>query len=181
METIGFLELNNIAKGIEAADAMLKAAEVELVLAKPSCPGKYIILIHGEVAAVKSSVDAGCKRGGTYVIDETVIASIHPQVIEAVTMCVPPARPDAIGILEFMGITASIKGADAAVKAADVDLIEVRLGMGIGGKSYVTLTGDVAAVTESVKCGGEAGAQSGLLMDGVVIPHPREELIKYLY
>ena len=44
METIGFLELNSIAKGIEVADAVLKAAEVELISAKPSCPGKYHIL-----------------------------------------------------------------------------------------------------------------------------------------
>lgn len=41
MITIGFLELNSIAKGIQAADMMLKAAEIRLVSARPSCPGKY--------------------------------------------------------------------------------------------------------------------------------------------
>ena len=44
IETIGFLELNSIAKGIEAADAILKAAEVDLILAKPNCPSKYHVL-----------------------------------------------------------------------------------------------------------------------------------------
>ena len=52
-ETIGFLELNSIAKGVEAADAILKAAETELLFARAGCPGKYYILFTGEVAAVK--------------------------------------------------------------------------------------------------------------------------------
>ena len=51
METIGFLELNSIAKGVEAADYILKAAEVELLFAKPVCPGKYNVLFCGEVYA----------------------------------------------------------------------------------------------------------------------------------
>ena len=42
-ETIGFLELNSIAKGVEAADIILKTAEVELIYAKAGCPGKYYI------------------------------------------------------------------------------------------------------------------------------------------
>ena len=44
MEAIGILESNSIAKGIEAADAVLKAADTALLYAKPVCPGKYTIL-----------------------------------------------------------------------------------------------------------------------------------------
>lgn len=47
METIGFLELNSIAKGIEAADAVLKAAEVELIFSKAVCPGKIQRAFYG--------------------------------------------------------------------------------------------------------------------------------------
>ena len=137
METIGFLELNSIAKGIEAADAMLKAAEVRLIAARPSCPGKYHVLVTGEVAAVQSSVDAGAAVGAGNVVDQVVIPRVHPQVIEAIGMSTVPERANAVGILEYFSVTASIQGADAAVKAADVTLIEVRLGTGIGGKSYV--------------------------------------------
>ena len=39
LETIGFLELNSIAKGVEAADLILKTAEVDLIFAKAGCPG----------------------------------------------------------------------------------------------------------------------------------------------
>lgn len=180
METVGFLELNSIAKGIEAADAMLKAAEVRLITARPSCPGKYHVLVTGEVAAVQSSVDAGAAVGGGNVVDQVVIPRIHPQVIQAIGMCTLPERANAVGILEYFSVTASIQGADAAVKAADVTLLEVRLGTGIGGKSYVILTGDVSAVAEGVAAGAADAVEAGLLAGQVVIPSPHLELFESL-
>lgn len=181
METIGFLELNSIAKGVEAADSMLKAAEVRLIAAKPSCPGKYLILVSGEVAAVQAAVDTGCVTGGGNVVEWLVIPWVHPQVIQAVNLSTSPERMAAVGILEYFCVTASILGADAAVKAADVTLLEIRLGVGIGGKSFVLLTGDVSSVEEAVACGAAAGEESGMLVSRVVIPGPHPELLKSLY
>lgn len=181
METIGFLELNSIAKGIEAADAMLKAAEVRLITVRPSCPGKYHVLVTGEVAAVQSSVEAGVESAAGSVVDQVVIPRIHPQVIEAIGLSSVPERANAVGILEYFSVTASIYGADAAVKAADVTLLEVRLGTGIGGKSFVVLTGDVSAVTEGVEAGAASAGDSGLLVSRVVIPSPHPELFESLY
>ena len=66
MDSIGFLEFNSIAKGIEAADAVIKAADVRLAFAKASCPGKYYLLFYGEVAAVQASLDAGALIGGIF-------------------------------------------------------------------------------------------------------------------
>ena len=59
MITLGFLELNSISKGILAADEMIKAADIALIAARPSCPGKYQILITGEVSSVEAALDAG--------------------------------------------------------------------------------------------------------------------------
>ena len=49
---IGLVELNSIAKGFEVCDAMAKTAEVTVLTAKSICPGKYIVMIGGDVAAV---------------------------------------------------------------------------------------------------------------------------------
>ena len=181
MITIGFLELNSIAKGVEAADIMVKAAEVRLLTAKPSCPGKYHILISGEVAAVQASIDAGVQVGGGNVIDQLVIARVHPQVIEAINLATMPERPNAVGVMEYFSVTASILGADAAVKAADVTLLEVRLGTGIGGKSFVVLTGEVAAVEEATRAGCSLAEEQGMLVSRVVIPSPHPDVFKSLY
>lgn len=169
-----------IAKGIEAADAVTKAAEVGLVFAKAGCPGKYYLLFSGEVAAVQASLDAGCAIGGSHVVDQCVIPRVHPQVVRAIGMTNLPEEAGAVGVMEFYSVTASIYGADAAVKAADVSLLDVRLGTGIGGKSFVILVGDVAAVTESVRCGIHTPNAEGMLVASVVIPNPSPELFNRL-
>ena len=180
MITIGFLELNSIAKGILAADMMLKAAEIKLVQARPSCPGKYQILISGEVSAVESALNIGEETARANVIDKLLIPRVHPQVIEAINMSSMPASLKALGVLEFFSVTGAITAADAAAKAANVSLMEIRLGTGIGGKSFVTLTGDVGAVEESVEAGAKTAAASGALIEKVVIAHPDKELYRSL-
>lgn len=181
MNTIGFLELNSIAKGIEAADAMLKAAQVALVFAKPICPGKYTVMVTGEVSAVQAAVSVGSTVGASHVVDHVVIARLHPQVIPAINQCVGSVKPNAVGIMEFFSITAAIYAADAAAKAADVQLLDVRLGTGIGGKSFVVLVGEVSAVNEAVGCGVAQGAQQGQVVSQAVIASPRPELFEALY
>ena len=44
-KAIGLIEFNTTPKGMEAADAMLKASEVQLVFSSPICPGKYITIL----------------------------------------------------------------------------------------------------------------------------------------
>ena len=180
IETVGFLELNSIAKGVEAADAILKAAQVELTFAKPVCPGKYSILFTGEVAAVKASLDAGMAVGESHVGGSTVLPRVHPQVVEANNPATGFPGTGAIGGMEFFSITAAVYGADAAVKAANVTLLDVRLGMGLGGKSFVVMAGDVASVKASVEAGSEEGKNNGLLVSSVVIPSPRPEIFESL-
>jgi len=87
---------------------------------------------------------------------------------------------NAVGVMEFYSVTASVYGADAAVKAADVELVDVRLGTGIGGKSFVVLTGEVAAVREAVACGVSTPNAEGMVLSSVVIPSPHPELLETL-
>lgn len=180
MEAIGILESNSIAKGINAADAVLKAAETSLLFSKPVCPGKYTTLFYGDVAAVTASLEAGEQVLEETKIDSVVIPRVHPQVIQAINLSTSPVGVNAVGVMEFYSITAAVYAADAAVKAADVLLIDVRLGFGIGGKSFAVLTGDVAAVEEAVRCGMAAGQEKGLALASTVIPHPREEIFAAL-
>lgn len=176
MQTIGFLELNGIARGIEAADAMLKAAEVELIFSRTNCPGKFTILISGDIAAVEASIKAGAGVGGRAMLEELVIPRLHPQVIRAIHSTSRPPGRGALGVMEFFNITGAILAADTAVKAADVDLLDIRLGTGIGGKSFVVLTGETAAVTQAVENGGATGREKGMLLGSVVIPNPAKQL-----
>ena len=178
MISLGLLETNSIARGVEAGDFMLKAAEVTLIKAGPVCPGKYTVVIYGEVAAVSASMDAGRRAAGDSLVDDLVIASLDPQVIDAIGGGNVPCDLNAMGVMEFYSIAAAVVGADLAAKAADVRLMEVRLGLGIGGKSFVTLSGEVAAVQSAIDAGIKPASEKGLLVSTCVIPSPRHEIFE---
>ncbi|MGB2957905.1 MAG: BMC domain-containing protein [Bacteroidota bacterium] len=175
--SIGLIELTSIAAGYQAADAMLKAAEVELLLSRSICSGKYLVLIGGDVAGVTSSVEAGSAAAQGCVIDTFVIANVHTDVFPAIAGSSSVNLLESLGIVESFSVASLIEGADAAVKAANVKLIEIRLAMALGGKAFVTLTGDVSAVQAAVDAGAALVAEKGLLVNKVVIPAPRQELL----
>jgi microcompartment protein CcmL/EutN len=181
IRTIGFVEFNSIAKGIESSDAMLKTGQVEIIISRPICPGKYITMVWGDVAAVESAVKAGVAKGDVYVIDDFVLPNVHPQVIPACSAGSSAVEVQALGVMESFSVATMIVAADAAVKAGDVDLIEIRIGMGLGGKSYTTLTGDVAAVKSAVEVGSKIAADKGFLVQQVVIPSPHKNLISHIF
>ena len=177
---MGVVEVVSIPRGIEAGDAMLKAAHVELAYAGTVCPGKYVVIVWGCVAAVEASVAAGSRIAGEKTIDSLVIPSVDSRVPRAMNACTEIDRVEAVGTLEMFSVCAAIHAADAAVKAASVELIEVRLGRGLGGKSFVVLTGDVASVGAAVEAGRVVSGAQGLLSDCCVVPHPHSELIRAL-
>lgn len=181
MNALGMIETNSIPIGINAGDAMLKAAAVSLVAAQPICAGKYIVLVTGEVAAVKESVEAGKEVAGSLLVDSMVISHVHEQVPKAINACNEIGKVAAVGVMEAFSLCTAVVVADAAVKAADVDLIDIRLGRGLGGKAFITLTGEVAAVRAAVAAGEKTPEAKGMLSQSVVIPSPHPDLIQSLY
>lgn len=178
LEAIGLVELTSIAMAYKVEDAMLKAATVELLIARSICPGKYIIVIGGEVSAVRASVDAGVEAAEESLVEERVIPSVHPAVFPAISLAVmlEPSANQALGVIETFSAASAIEAADAAVKAASVTLFRVHLAMAVGGKGFVMMSGDVASVHAAVEAGAAVAAQDGILVGKVVIPGPRPEL-----
>jgi microcompartment protein CcmL/EutN len=175
--SLGLIELTSIAAGFQSCDAMLKAANVELVLSRSICSGKYMVMVRGDVAAVQAAVSAGTSAGHFSVIDSFVIPNLHESVFPAISGVSKVEEMEALGIVESFSVASLIEGADAAVKAANVQLIEIRLAMALGGKAFVTMTGNVAAVQAAVDAGAQVVGQKGMLVNKVVIPHPRPELL----
>ena len=129
---------------------------------------------------MKASLEAGIQTGGASVVDSVVIPRLHPQVLKAIGSASLPPALKSLGVMEFFSITAAVHAADAAVKTANVDLIDLRLGTGIGGKSLVLLTGEVAAVKEAISSGIAVKSSEGLLVASVVIPNPHGQLFETL-
>ena len=177
-EAIGLIELNSIASGIEVTDIMLKTAEVRLLVSRSICSGKYMVIIGGGVAAVRSSVNSGLGQAVGAVIDSMIIPNVHPSVFTAIAGSSRVPELLALGVIESFSVASLIEAADAAAKTANVQLMEIRLAMALGGKAFVTLTGEVAAVRSAVEAGARIVAEKGLLVNKVVIPAPSPELYK---
>lgn len=175
---IGLIELTSIAKGYEVADALLKAAHVQIVFNRTICPGKFMVMVVGETDAVNSSIQVGLEIGEDTVVDDHIIPNVHADVFPAISGTRVIETTGALGIIETFSVASIIEAADAAAKAADVQLMEIHLAMAIGGKGYVTLTGDVAAVTAAVEAGVEYIRNKGLLVNKVIIPQPRVEILQ---
>ena len=176
---LGALEFNSIAIGIKALDAMVKAAPVRVVDAKTICPGKFLIVVSGEVAEVDASLTAGKEAGEGCVVDELFIPNLHPQVIPAILGTVVCEIWDAVAVVESFSAIASIEAADVAAKTADVLITEVRLAVGMGGKSYVKMMGDVHEVEAAVSAAKTVISQRGLLCKEVIIPSPHPDIRPY--
>jgi microcompartment protein CcmL/EutN len=177
---MGLVELNSVARGMMTADDMVKEANVELVLARPVCPGRYLIMVAGETAAVQRSVDKGLLTAGQFIADHFVLTHIHADVFPAInsSTIVPEIR--AIGVIETYSSSSAVVAADKAVKAAGVDLVEIRLATGLAGKAVVVLTGRIGSVQAAVDAGCQTVAQSGLLLGRAVLSSPSREMKKQI-
>lgn len=178
-KSLGLIELSSVAAGFLVADTMLKAGDVRLLLSRSICSGKYMVLVGGDAAAITAAVEAGVEAAAGCLIDHFAVASVHADVINAVGRSTPvPEITGALGILESFNIGALLRAADAAAKAASVTLLEVRLAMALGGKAFVTMTGDIGSVQASVNAGKQVLAEAGTLVNAVIIPRPHPNVYR---
>lgn len=175
-EAIGLLELESIACGIDVADAMVKVAPIQFIDTFMVTPGKYVVLVHGDVAAIEASVERGREVAAGTLVDWLLIPFIHPQVFPAIYD--PPAHQAiaALGLIETHSVATGVAAADDAAKAAEVQLLRLHLGRGIGGKSMLTLTGELPDVQAAVEAGSRKAQGAGRLVAARVIPQPHPDL-----
>ena len=171
---LALIDFDSIAAGIEAADAMAKRAQIELLRVGTVQPGRYLVLIGGTVADVEESFAAGLEVGSSAVLDRVFLPHVHPEVVSALAGGRVPDVRDALGVVETATVASVIRAADAGVKGADVRLVEVRLADGLGGKGVVLFSGLVADVEAAVEIGVSSLDAPTLLVRQVVIPQLHE-------
>ena len=181
-EALGILETTGLTGIIAGADAMAKAAKVELAGWDRVGSGMVTVFCRGDVAAVKSSVDAGAQAASK--VGEVNSVSVIPRPDEALWVVVPSAPSDegvdssirALGLVETRGATGVIEAGDAMVKAADVEVVKVQeIG---GGYTTVLVTGDVGSVSSAVGSGAEAAERVGEVVSRHVIARPSASVVE---
>ena len=175
-KALAMVEYKTVSSGMQAADIMVKTADVEVIEASTVCPGKYMVLISGELSAVRAAVEAAAAKLPDSLIDKFVLGNPHESIFTALYGTTDIGNPDALGVIETFSSCSAIVAADVAAKTSLVDLIELRLTRGMCGKSYVLLTGGIAAVEAAVDRAKKSVGEDGMFLDSAVIPHPDEKI-----
>jgi microcompartment protein CcmL/EutN len=178
---IALLELSSLAAGHLVTDAVLKQAEIELLVARPVSPGRWVLLFTGEVEDVTSALRRGVEVAGASLVGRLFIPNVEPTLLALVNA--PGELPedlDAVGTVETLSVASVIVAGDAAAKVANTTLVSLGLARGLGGKCWVTLTGELSDVAAAVDAGASAAAAAGMLVERVVIPRPDPRMAEVL-
>lgn len=175
-KAIGLVEYKTVSSGITACDIIVKTADVDIIQAETVCPGKYFVLFEGDLSAVKASRDACKALLPDKLIDDFVLGNPHESIFSAIWGTTKIENPKALGVLETYSVAAAIVAADTASKTAEVTLIEIRLARGMCGKSYILLTGEVAAVDAAIKKAEKDAGEYGMFLDSSIISGPDKKL-----
>lgn len=176
--SIGVVEFRSIAVGISAIDIIVKASDVKIIDARTICPGKYYIIFAGMVSAVKNSLDVIESESKDFIIDSLAIPNVYEQIFAGLTGTSEIRQPQSIGVIETLTSPSIIWAADAAIKATDIDIVEVRIARAIGGKNICVINGALSDVTESIRAGIQYSLEKGFLVDSEIIASPHEDLYR---
>ena len=173
-KALAMVEYASVAAGFTALDVITKTAEVEILSARPICPGKYMILFCGGLSAVNASLEAARRVPG--IIDEFVLGSPHPGIFKALGGDFSLNKKTPLGLVEAFSGAAAIKAADTAAKTAWVHLAEIHIAHGMCGKSTVLLTGELAAVAAALEAVQKDAAEK--IVGTALIPNPDAKMLE---
>ena len=177
IDCIGSFEYRSVAKGLAAADKMLKSSNVDLIFSAVLCPGKYLAMVAGDISSVQEAERTLHNGEEEFILSSVVLTDVHPQVFPALTGTSRFSKLDSLGVLETMDTISAVQAADKIAKSAKVDLLEIRLARGMGGKGVVFFSGELANVEEGMKNGQAAIAGSGALIAYSIISNARPEIL----
>ncbi|MGH7732007.1 MAG: BMC domain-containing protein [Candidatus Eiseniibacteriota bacterium] len=178
---IAAIETSSIAQGTVVGDAMVKQAEVTLLRASPLSPGKYWVLIGGDVGPVRASHTRGLEVAADSLLDSLFIPQLHEMVLPALQGTVPALEADSLGVIETLTAASAILAADRAAKAAAVTVRDLKLANGLGGKGFVFLGGEVGDVQAAVEAGRAEALKKGLLVRSVVVPRLHPQMKEWVF
>lgn len=178
--SIALLELSSIAVGIFTADIMVKRAPITVLKSGTVHNGKFLILIGGSVASVEESFYTGIDSGFEKIIDQVQLPDVHQKVHDAILGYRQKCLSEAIGIIETSTVAAIIKSADAAVKGASIEILEIRIADDLGGKAFAIYNGEIEDVQSAIEISKENVTKKEFWIRDKIIPRISPEMAEQL-
>ena len=174
VEALALIELDSVARGLRAVDAMVKQATVTIHEANLIEPGKYLILFSGLVAEVEESFTAACTVGADRVVERMLLPVVHPGLTQGLMGVMDVDNPDCVGVVEGQHVPGVLEACDRSLKDADVQLCGVRVAGSLGGKAYYVVHGAQHDVEAALDAGKRVLDKRGTLfaIERIARPHP---------
>jgi microcompartment protein CcmL/EutN len=162
---LAMLLLGEVPPGLRVLDALAKEAEVEVLQTGTIHCGRYLILFGGEVGPVERSWRRALDAAGSHVIDEVLLPQAEARLTPAIRAGVVrwPSPGDTLGVLQAATPPVLVRAVDAALKGALVDLVELRVGDGLGGNAIASLWGETHDVEAAIDLARASFGKSGVL------------------
>jgi len=152
---LAMIELDDVPSGLVALDALAKEAPVVVIAAGTIQCGHWLIAFAGEVHAVELAFARARfhARAEAAVVDSVLLPYAEARLLPALRDGTVhfPAPGDALGVVQTGSSPTLLRAVDAALKGAQVELVELRIAEGLGGKALATLWGrqhDIEAAME---------------------------------
>ena len=180
-KAVGIAEFQSIAKGIAMLDTMTKRANIRIIENKIVCSGKFFVVVAGEVADVEAAIGLLEGLPESELVGAQVISRLEDGVIDKINSKIDRDSITAIGVIETRNVYSGLYGANFIKKSSDVDILTIALTFGLGGKSLVVFTGDIASVRNGIEAA-KANLEDpeDIVFDGAMAS-PSREVVENLF
>lgn len=157
------LDVGAVPPALVALDALAKEAAVSVLARGTVQPGRYLILFGGDVEATKRAFKRGREACLEHLADCVLLAHADERIAPAALAPAPrwPAgiAGDTLGVLQTATSPTLLRSVDRALKGAAVDLVQLRVADGLGGRAIALLWGETADVEAALELSEAALAQ----------------------
>lgn len=182
-DALALIELDSVAGGLRALDALVKKAPVHVLEANLIEPGRFLLLFGGGVAEVEEAFDEAAAVAGDGVIDRMHLPWAHEALLGALRGAEDVRsgdEMDTLGIIEGGRIAPTLVACDRALKDAGVELAGLRVAGGLGGRAYFLVFGAQHDVEAAIEIAGAVLDAAGQRHRLECIPRPHDEMVIWL-
>ena len=175
---LALVEVGSLSRAYLVLDALVKQAPVTVLAHQEVSPGKTLITFCGGESEVEEALTAARVSCGEHLLDHLYLPNAHPSLVAMLRGAQPRAAVESILAVETR-TAAAVRAGDAALKAAAVELLRVRLARGLGGKGILVFSGPLHDVEAAAVAARDAAGDGGFhTLD--VIPQPHPEIVGFL-
>ena len=180
IDSVGLIEFKKIPKGVLALDKIVKNSDVQIIMARLICPGRYLIFFSGKLEDINNSINCVKDSFSKTEFKYKIVTNIREEILRKINRVIEFENDvKAIGIVETKDTVSVFKVSDFILKEFEIDLKSIKINIGTGGKGVVFFTGNIAALK------GIEGAffdekWSKLILAYEMVQAPDAETIKHL-